>query len=247
MFRAVLSDSNILRNSIPIIAEIIDEAVFTVDQNGISLLSPDRTMVSVVDFKILSSAFEEFKVEGRETIGLNMANFSSVLKRAGSGRMVLESGKSKLLVKIAGKGTRTFELPLIDVKVEKPPIEQLSFAATVEMNSDVFEEGIADAELIGDAILLEAGEGSFKMAAKGETSSAELRIKAGEGGLLNINAQQAVKAQYPLDYLKKMIKASKLSPQILVEFGSDYPMRISFKAIDKMQLSFVLAPRVSEE
>ncbi len=247
MFRAVLSDSNILRNSIPIIAEIIDEGVFTVDQNGISLLSPDRTMVSVVNFRLLSSAFEEFKVEGRETLGLNMSNLSSVLKRAGSGKLVLESGKNRLLVKISGNGTRTFELPLIDVKVEKPPIEQLSFSASVEMNSNVFEEGVSDAELIGDAIVLEAENGSFKMAAKGETSSTEMKIKAGEGGLLNITAQEAVKAQYPLDYLKKMIKASKLSPQVLVEFGRDYPMRISFKAIDKMNLSFILAPRVSEE
>ncbi len=247
MFRAVLTDSNILRSSIPIIAEIIDEGVFIVDQNGISLLSPDRTMVSVVDFKVLSSAFEEFKVEGKESIGLNMANFSSVLKRAGSGKLVLESGKSKLLVKISGSGIRTFELPLIDVRVEKPPIEQLSFSASVEMNSNVFEEGVTDAELIGDAIVLEAEAGSFKMAAKGETSSTEMKIKAGEGGLLNIRAQQPVRAQYPLDYLKKMIKASKLSPQVLVEFGKDYPMRISFKAIDKVNLSFILAPRVSEE
>ena len=247
MFKAVLSDANLLRNSIPIIAEIIDEGIFTVDQNGVSLLSPDRTMVSVVDFRILSSAFEEFKVEGKESLGLNLANLSSVLKRAGSGRLSLESTKSKLLVKITGNGTRIFELPLIDVKVEKPPIEQLKFQASVELNSNVIEEGVSDAELIGDAIVLEADEGLFKMAAKGDTSSTELQIKSGEGGLLNMRVQERVKAQYPLDYLKKMIKAAKLSPQILLEFGKDYPMRITFKAIDKIQLGFILAPRVSED
>ena len=42
MFRIVLSDVDLLKSSIPIISEIIDEGLFRVDQNGISLLSPDR-------------------------------------------------------------------------------------------------------------------------------------------------------------------------------------------------------------
>ncbi len=63
MFRAVLAEPELLKNTIPIIAEIIDEGVFKLDSNGLSLLAPDRTMVAVVDFKLLSTAFEEWKVE----------------------------------------------------------------------------------------------------------------------------------------------------------------------------------------
>ena len=66
-------------------------------------------------------------------------------------------------------------------------------------------------------------------------------------GLLKLESSQAAKAQYPLEYLKKMIKANKLSKQLVLEFGTDYHMRMSFKSIDKMQLSFILAPRVSED
>jgi len=36
MFKMILSDVDLLKNSISIIAEIIDEGVFHVDQNGIS-------------------------------------------------------------------------------------------------------------------------------------------------------------------------------------------------------------------
>jgi hypothetical protein len=31
---------------------------------------------------------------------------------------------------------------------------------------------------------------------------------------------------------------------MVLEFGNDYPLRLGFKSIDKMQLSFILAPRV---
>lgn len=247
MFKAVLTDTDLLKNSIPIIAEIIDEGSFKVDQNGISLLSPDRTMVSVVDFRILSTAFEEFKAEGVQELGLNLANLAAVLKRIkGSGKVSLETDKNKLKIKIMGSGSRVFEIPLIDVKAEKPPIEQLEFPVSVELDSSIVDEGVSDAELIGDSVIMEATQGSFKMSAKGDVSKTELELKKGEEGLTKLEVKEAVKSQYPLDYLKKMMKAAKLTKRLSLEFGTDYPMRIIFKELDKIKLSFILAPRVQE-
>ena len=249
-FKITLSEIDLLKNSIPIIAEIIDEGVFKVAKDGITLLSPDRTMVSVTDLKLLSSAFEEYSVDADESIGLNMANLSALLKRVKSGeKLTLEStGKSnRLKLTVKGNGIRTFELPLIDVKMEKPPIDQLQFKTKIELDSGIVEEGIADAEIIGDSIVMEAAPDAFKMHAKGDVSSAQLELAKDDKGLVKLEVAEAVKAQYPLEYLKKMIKANKLSKQLVLEFGTDYPMRMSFKSIDKMQLSFILAPRVSDE
>ncbi|MBL7160859.1 MAG: proliferating cell nuclear antigen (pcna) [Candidatus Aenigmarchaeota archaeon] len=249
MFRIVLSEADLLKNSIPIIADIIDEGVFTIDQNGISLVTPDRTMVSVVDLKILSAAFDEYKIDAPATIGLNLANLAAVLRRVKStDKIILDSGKGdKLKITVEGSGTRTFEIPLIDIKTEKPPVEQLNFGGKVELETSVVEEGIADAEVIGDSVIFEAGPTGFKMYAKGDVSSAELELKKGTDRLLDLKAEKPIKSQYPLDYLKKMIKAGKLSKQMLLEFGTDYPIRMTFKAIDKLNLSIILAPRVSED
>ena len=81
MFRITLSNADLLKNSIPIIAEIIDEGVFKVDSNGLSLLSPDRSMIAVVDFRLLASAFDDFKVTGEETLGLNLSNLVAVINK----------------------------------------------------------------------------------------------------------------------------------------------------------------------
>lgn len=248
-FKITLSDTDLLLNSVPIIAEIIDEGVFKVNQNGLSLLSPDRTMVAVVDFQLLSSAFEEFKVESDAELGLNLANLVAVLKRVKAGdKLTLQMGeKNRLEIIMEGNGKRRFEMPLLDIKTEKPPVEQLNFPGKIELETGILENGIADADVVSDSVVLEAGPGLFKMWAKGDVSSAELELKKGDNGLLNITAQSSVKARYPLEYLKKMVKAAKLSKQALIEFGTDYPMRIEFKAIDKVTLKFVLAPRISEE
>ncbi len=249
-FKAVLSDVDLLRNSIPAISEIIDEGVFKVDKNGISMLAPDRTMVSVTDLRILSSAFDEFSVDKEESIGLNLSHFASVLKRLSAGdKLVLETESKGNMLKITAKGasTRTFEIPLIEVTTEKPPVDQLAFEGNISLNSELFDQGVADAEVIGDSVILEAGPEGFSMRAKGDVRSSNLELKKNDKGLLKLETKGKIKAQYPLEYLKKMMKAGKVAKHLTVEFSSDYPMRLSFKAIDKMSLSFILAPRVSED
>ncbi len=249
MFKAVLSDVDLLKNSIPIIADIIDEGVFKVDQNGISMVSPDRTMVSVVDFKILSSVFDIYKADAPMSLGLNLANLVNVLKRIRSGdTMTLESTKegNRLKVTIEGNGKRAFEIPLMDVKEEKPPVNRLSFQGKIEIDSGVIDDGIADADVIGDSVVFEADPENFRMYAKGDISAAELELKKSDSGLLNLEIQDKIRARYPLEYLKKMIKASKLAKQATLEFATDYPMRLAFTVTDKVHLSFILAPRVED-
>lgn len=247
MFKAVLSDVDLLKNTIPIISEIIDEGIFRVDQNGISLLSPDRAMVAVVNLKILSTAFDEYDAPQEEFLGLNLANISAVLKRIKTGdKLVMETieNDNKLKMTIKGNGIRTFEIPLLDVKTEKPPIDKLNFTGRMEIESNLIEEGISDADIIGDSVVFEANGDIFRMYAKSDTSSVQMEVNKKDKGVLDLKAEGSIRAQYPLEYLKKIIKAGKISQQMTLEFGTDYPVKMGFKSVDKMELSIVLAPRV---
>jgi proliferating cell nuclear antigen len=248
-FHMTTSETELLKNSIPIIAEIVDEGVFNVDKTGITLLCPDRTMVAVVDFKLLSSAFEEYKVESNESLGVNMANFVSILKRVkGDEKLTFRSaaGKKLEIIVEGSSGKRKFEIPLIDVSMEKPPVEQLSFSSRIDINSSVLEDGIADADVVSDSVVFESKDSVFRMHAKGDISSAELELKKGDSGLIDMEAKGASRARYPLEYLKKMVKAAKFAGQASLESGTDYPMRLTFRIIDKLSLSFILAPRVED-
>jgi proliferating cell nuclear antigen PCNA len=204
-------------------------------------------MIAVVDFRLSSKVMDHFKFEKEETIGVNMSNLVSVIKRLKSADKLLirSSGKNRLELIIEGKGKRRFEIPLLDVSVEKPPIDQLDFTGKVEIESNVLEEGIDDADIVDDSVVFEISKDIFKLWSKGDISAAELELKKGDKEI-KMHTEESMKARYPLEYLKKMIKASKLCDQVLLEFGNDYPMRIGFVAPDKIHLSFILAPRVEE-
>jgi proliferating cell nuclear antigen len=249
MFHVTLTKTELLRNSIPIIAEILDEGVFKVDSNGLSLLSPDRSMIAVVNFKLLASAFEEFKCTGEEFLGLNLSNLVAIVKRIKPNDKVIlkkEDKTNSLEIILEGNGKRKFEIPLLDISTERPPIDQLEFRGRIELDSNVLEEGISDADIVDDSVVFEAGSELFKMWAKGDVSSTQLELRKGEHGLIKIESEDKIRARYPLEYLKKMIKASKLASQVVIEFSNDYPLRMDFRDVDKLNLSFILAPRVED-
>jgi len=154
--------------------------------------------------------------------------------------------KNKLEMLVEGATKRTFEVPVLDIKRDKPPIEQLTFPVKIDLESNVLEDCIEDAAVVGESIIFEASPDNFKISSKGDTTSWQQELKKGDGGLLNISATEALKSRYQIEYLKKMAKACKLSKQVTLEFGTDYPLRLSFKEIDKVNLNFILAP-LSEE
>jgi proliferating cell nuclear antigen len=249
MFKITLDNTDLLKNSIPIIAEIIDEGVFKVDAKGLSLVSPDRSMIALVEFQLLSSAFEDFKVTGENQLGLNLANLVAIIKRIKTGDKVVLSkndDSNVLEVVMKGKGTRKFEIPLLNITTEKPPLDQLKFKGRIEIDSSILEEGITDADIVDDSIVFESEPHFFKIWAKGDINSSQMELKKGEEGLDKIEVHEPMKSRYPLEYLKKMMKASKFADKVLLEFSNDYPLKLVFKDIDKIHLSFVLAPRVEE-
>jgi len=249
MFRATLTSPSLLVNSISTIAELIDEGLFKISKDGISLTAADRAMVVVVDFNLSSTAFQSYEIDEERTIGLNVSNFLQVLKRAsGNDKVTLTLTEKQLIIQIENGGKRRFHVPLIDLsKEEVPNIESLEFTSKSELKPEVLQSGIEDAEIIADSILFQTTPNKFFMHAEGDISRTELELEKGNDGLINLETEDDTKSRYPLDYLKKMIKAGKIADSVTLQFAQDYPMKIGFKSGDKMSLQFVLAPRVSEE
>lgn len=248
MFKASLNEIGLLRDPLSSIAEIIDEGIFKISKNGIVLIAADRAMVAVVNFNLSAKAFEKYDLDKDQAIGLNIINLLSVLKRAGTkDKITLNLQDAKLELIIENSSKRKFVVPLLDISQEEiPPVDQLEFTTKSEVKSDVLQSGIEDAELVGDAILFETSPSKFVMKAEGDISRTELELEKGNEALINLQSEEEVKSRYPLAYLKKMIKTAKIADSVSIAFGKDYPMKLEFKAGDKVSLSFILAPRIAE-
>lgn len=248
VFRAVLSDISLIRDSVDTISQLISEGVFKADKEGITFTATDRAIVAVVDFKIDKGAFEVYEVSGTVKMGINIDNFLQMLRRAGANDKIelsLSDDEAKLHIKMVGETVRKFSMPLLDIQEsEVPSPDALEFTTKLQIRTPVIEEGVSDAAIISDSLVFETEDSALLMKTDGDSSSAELRVDK-SGGLLSMTGKPA-RARYPLDYLKKMVKAGRISDVATLSFGKDFPMRLEFVNPDRAAMRFLLAPRVED-
>ena len=243
--KLTLAEPKLLKDSISIIADLVTEAQFKLTPDAIELIAMDPASVAMVTFKHLSSSFEEYDVKEEQTIALNLNNVKQVLKRATNCKITLELLEDKLKFIMKGKTIKTFMLPLIEIEESERKMPNLNFEATVVTNSAVLTEAIEDMDIIGESVTFETGKNKFKVSSKGDMSKADVEI--GSDDDTKIVSEGKFKSKYSIEYLKKMIQGAKLAPKVSLQFANDYPLKVEYKVLNKMQLVFILAPRVENE
>lgn len=248
--KLTLSDSKLLTDSISIISELVNEAVFKVDKEKIELIAMDPANVAMVFFKLLSSAFEEYSVEENTEIAVSLESLKQVLRRAKPTDVLtleLDKEKNKLKITLKGDSKRSFSISLIDLKEANRRIPNLEFPLKISTTSSVFDEAIEDMSVVAESLSLIASKDSLILEAESSLNHAKVEITNDKDTIIETQAKDPIKSRYSIEYLKKIIKGGKLSQNVSLEFSKDYPLKIQYDVKDKLQLGFVLAPRVSTE
>jgi len=243
-----LAEPKYLKDSVSIISDLVNEARFKISSNAIELVAMDPANVAMVVFKLLSSAFTEYDVKKDVELAINLSNLKQILRRAGPNDMLsLELEENKLKIQLKGHSTRTFGLPIIDIEEKEQNVPELKFNATVQLASNMLNSAVEDADIVADSVSFSAKPKKFVISAEGDLSHASIEIKEGDNVKINVGGSEKVRSKYSVEYLKKMIAASKLADDVTIQFSNDYPLKLEYKTLDKLSLSFILAPRVENE
>jgi len=246
--KLTLAEPSYLKESITIISDLVNEARFKVTPNAIELVAMDPANVAMVIFKLLSSCFTEYDVEKDTEITINLSNLKQVLRRASPKDMLtIELEENRLKITLKSSTTRTFNLPIIELEEKEQKVPDLKFPVTIKTSSSILNEAIADVDIVGESVTFIAEPNKFTLHAEGDLNQAKIEIKEDEATKVNTNSDEKVKAKYSIEYLKKMINGSKLSDEVTIQFNKDYPLKLEYKTVDKVMLSFILAPRVEND
>ncbi|OYT31620.1 proliferating cell nuclear antigen (pcna) [Candidatus Woesearchaeota archaeon ex4484_78] len=247
--RLVIADSSLLKDSISVISDLVSEARFKISRDGLELIAMDPANVAMVVFKLLSSCFVEYDLEKDVEIAVNLTSFKQILKRSSPNDIVsLElTEDNKLKVQFKGSTTRTFSLPLIELEEKEQRVPNLSFPVLVSTDSSILNAAIADADIVAESVTFGADPEKFTVAAEGDSSKVFVEIKPNEKTSIKSETSANVRAKYSIEYLKKMMNGSKLASDVNVFFNQNYPLKLEYKVVDKLLLSFILAPRVEND
>ncbi len=249
MFSLKLDDAKFFSNATNVISDFIAEATFKITKDGFKLVAMDPANISMVILNILPSAFTEYKVESEEEITVNVETLKMALKRAKTGDSIsFSTDESALLISFSGKTSKKFKIPLLEKEGGEKNIPSLNFNAEIEIDANEFKDYIEDASVVGDALTFHATKDEIKLMAGEKSSKVEINInKESKDVLVNLNVKEESKSIYSIEYLKKIAKASTISDTATIKFSQDYPLRIDFKALDKLSMSFILAPRIENQ
>lgn len=244
-----LAEPRLLKESINIISELVNEVTLRVNQDRIEIIAIDPANVAMVDFKLLSSAFIEYNVPKPQELAINLDHLKQVVKRAKPTDTVslsLEEEKNRLQIQLKGQNVRTFNIPLINIEENEHKIPSLDFKTKVVLPSTRFDDAVEDMSIVAESISLSTFPEKFIIKAESNMKDAKVEIVSSEETVIIIDGEK-MSSKYSLEYLKKVAKATKLSDTVSLEFADDYPLKAEYKLLDKLRLSFILAPRVSND
>ncbi len=244
--KLTLAETKYLKEPVSIISDLVNETRLKVNKDSIELVAMDPANVAMVVFKLLSSAFVEYNVQKESVIAVNLNSLKQILRRTKpNDLMTLELEDSKLNISLRSSSIRTFSIPLIDIEERDQKIPNLVFPVSIEMDSSMFSDSIEDASLVAESVDFIAEPKSFVLQAAGDSSNVNIEIKPSDA--TKIATDSKIKAKYSIEYLKKMAQAGKIADKVTVNFNKDYPLKLTYTAIDRLMLSFILAPRVENE
>ena len=243
MFKAELSNSNILKTSFDAISSIVDEVQIQTDSEGFRLDALDRSHITFIHLELKASLFDEFICDEPEKINIDTDELMKVLKRSKSDDRVLMSlDEGNFIITFEGEAKRTFKIRLIDIEYDSPTPPQLAHPTNIEIPFSLLKDSIQDMDIFSDKIALKVDSDKFIASAEGDFGDANIEYLHGE------KIEETVKSIFSLEKVREMLKADKFSDFAKIGLGNDMPLKLTLEMISgDGELSFLLAPRIESE
>jgi len=251
MVSAKMSDSKVWKSCVGAMVNIIEEAAFKFAPEGVKMRAMDPSHVALVDFDLPASAFSEYDVKAPVVVGVNLLEMDRILSRAKSDdelAMELDEKQNRLNFTFKGASTRRLNLSLINVQDADLREPKIQFTTAVDLLAGIFQDGLKDAELVGDKVRLEVKAGEFLMVAEGDKGNSELKVSEKDKGMVKLEVSRPAGATFSSKYLSDMVKGASSGETVHISMGSDLPVQLDIPVSGaKGRLRFLLAPRIEAE
>lgn len=226
------------KECIKLVDSLITEADLVFSKDGLEIVGRDTTNVVMVIWNMPSNQFSEFEVTEETKVGINLKNFSQILKRMTDEGLGIEVIKNKICLTVEGKNKvkKEFNLPILDLGLSDRKLPALEFKTSVVVLTKDIISALEDVKLIsGEGVIFSVDNKLTLKSIEGQASSVESEM--------DISSKKTAKAEakYSLEYLDKML--SKIADTVKVEFNKDYPIQVSYD-IEGISLKIILAPRI---
>lgn len=238
------------------LAQVLNEALFTMSPDGISLKAIDASKVSLIMLNIPSTALESVNITDVVKVGVIFDVVKKLARRIRAKDKVeigVDKGKNKFVMVIyyGAKGKesgmyRKFYIPIVDVAAEDIPEPKIDYPVRIRMDIDAFRDALSMAEDISDSITFSADPESFTIKTIGEGGRYyEVQYQSTDEVFQEFSVSEKHEASYSLDYIANMNRQmSPICDYVTIEFATNKPIRLTYDFASG-SLIYYVAPRAT--
>jgi len=233
-----------LKEITDIVSSVVTETLVVIDEDEFKVRAVDEANIAMVDISLLSKGFEEYNVEEKDIIGLNLERVQQFLRIVDSDDLLeLSKEKGKLRMK---RDNLTQSIPLLDTEnIQDPDIPDLDLPTEVKTKAEYIQTGVKAANNISDQVKVEVDEMKFSIEAEGKEDEIDLTVYADQFGKYEV--EEEIESLFALDYLKDMVSSVSSKAPIYLRLGSDHPMEIEYNFAEGYgKALMMLAPRIEK-
>ncbi|EFC49039.1 PCNA proliferating cell nuclear antigen [Naegleria gruberi] len=258
MLEAKLQQGEILKKILDAIKELVNDANFDCNSNGMALQAMDTAHVSLVHLMLKKDAFERYRCDKNVVLGISMQAMNKMLKCAGKDDAIslkASDEPNNLALTFESKnGERMseFEMKLIEIDAEPVGIPEPDYTAEITMPAAEFKKICSDLQTIGDTVTVSVNKDGVKFSVTGESGSGSITVRENTKAdksdeSTSIQLKESVSLTFALKYLNTFCKSASLSNQVGLYLSKESPLLVEFKFIEDCYIRYYLAPKIDEE
>ena len=142
-----------------------------------------------------------------------------------------------------------FEVALMDIESEIMQIPETEYQAEFSIGSTVFANIINQLKLFGDSLDIKCNEEKIELCSNSmEQGKMSVEIQMDDLTSFVIDEGGELQLSFSLTFMHNICLYNKISKEMEVKIGADYPMKIVYQlpGHDDAKMVFFLAPKISE-
>ena len=258
MFSATLVQSSILRKIVDSIKDLVPKVNLEATPLGLSVQAMDSAHVSLVSLMLRESGFESYRCDKNITLGLDLSDFSKILKLSSNDDQVtLKAQEDNSYLTIIYTNNKTakeceFNLTLMTIESDSLGIPDSEYPTIIKMSSSEFVKLCKDLTPLTESIKIEcSGEKEAKISYSGKTGNGSIKLRKHladkEDDFIDINHDEDICSTFGIQYLNSFGKAASLSSTVVLNMSMKFPLMINYEIESLGFIKFYLAPKMDED
>ncbi|KAI8428678.1 hypothetical protein MSG28_007400 [Choristoneura fumiferana] len=160
MFEARLLKSSILKKVLEAIKDLLTQATFDCDDNGIQLQAMDNSHVSLVSLTLRADGFDKYRCDRNISMGMNLGSMSKILKCAGDKDTVTMKAQDNadtvtfVFESPNQEKVSDYEMKLMNLDLEHLGIPETEYSCTIRLPSAEFARICRDLSQFGESMVI---------------------------------------------------------------------------------------------